>query len=110
MSAGTTTQQDQGQALQDRGMLQPGTLPRTTIDGNLAISTDSPSTSSSNIVACGVTSHTIDILPPHGSTHITVTLLPMTAGVQQLSGLILQSSSDGRMYDRLQPFEVLVSA
>ena len=109
MSAATSTQ-DQGQASQDRGMLRAGTLPRATIDsGNLAFPTDSPMTSSSSIVACGVTAHTIDTLPPHGSVQITMSLLPLTAGVQQLTGLVLQGSSDGRMYDRLQPFEVLVS-
>ncbi|KAL3157424.1 hypothetical protein ABBQ32_011895 [Trebouxia sp. C0010 RCD-2024] len=93
---------------QDRGMLQPSAMPRLTADtGNLASANDSASKS---IVACGVTSHTIDTLAPRGSTQITMSLMPLSQGVQQLSGLVLQGSHDGRVYDRLQPFEVLVGA
>lgn len=92
-------------AAQDRGMLRPSAMPRLTAD--LASATDS---ANSSIVACGVTSHTIDTLAPHGTTQVTMSLLPMSQGVQQLSGLVLQSSNDGRVYDKLQPFEVLVRA
>lgn len=93
-------------AAQDRGMLRPSAMPRHTAD-NLASANDIANRS---IVACGVTSHTVDTLAPHGSTQITMSLLPLAQGVQQLSGLILQGSNDGRVYDRLQPFEVLVGA
>ena len=103
--AGVHVIKAQPPAAQDRGMLQPSAIPRVTAD--LASSFDS---AISSIVACGVTSHTIDTLAPHGSTQITVSLLPLSQGVQQLSGLVLQGSDDGRVYDRLQPLEVLVSA
>ena len=80
-------------------------MPRLTAD--LASANDS---ANSSIVACGVTSHTIDTLAPHGTTQITMSLLPLSQGVQQLTGLILQGSNDGRVYDKLQSFEVLVRA
>lgn len=92
-------------AAQDRGMLRPSAIPKLTAD--LMSPNDS---ANGSIVACGVTSHTIDMLAPHGSTQITVSLLPLSQGVQQLSGLVLQASSDGRVYDKLQPVEVLVGA
>lgn len=92
-------------AAQDRGMLRPSAMPRLTAD--LASAIDSVH---SSIVACGVTSHTVDTLAPHSSTEIKVLLLPLSLGVQQLSGLVLQGSNDGRVYDKLQPFEVLVNA
>ena len=89
-------------------MLRPSAMPRLTADSsNLASANDSASKS---IVACGVTSHTIDTLAPRGSTQFTLSLLSLSQGVQQLSGLVLQGSNDGRVYDRLQPFEVLVGA
>ena len=92
-------------AAQDRGMLRPTAMPRLTAD--LASANDS---ANSSILACGVTSHTIDTLAPHGTTQITMSLLPLSQGVQQLTGLILQGSNDGRVYDKLQSFEVLVRA
>ena len=92
-------------AAQDRGMLRPTAMPGLTAD--LTSASDS---ANSSIVACGVTSHTIDTLAPHSSTQITVSLLPLSQGVQQLSGLVLRGSNDGRVYDKLQPFEVLVRA
>lgn len=92
-------------AAQDRGMLRSSAVPRPTADVAPA-----NSSANSSIIACGVTSHTIDTLAPHGNTQITMSLLPLCRGVQQLSGLVVQGSSDGRVYDKLLPFEVLVRA
>ena len=74
----------QAGALQDRGMLQPSASPslRVTADGgDVLLSGDA---ASSSIVACGVTAHTIETLPPRGTTHLTLSFLPLALGVQQL--------------------------
>ena len=106
--AGQAAGRDQASASQDRGMLQPTSGPRVTVDNvNAAVMGDN---ASSGIVACGVTAHMIETLAPHGSMQVTMSLLPLCQGVQQLSGLALQGSDDGRMYDRVQPMEVLVHA
>lgn len=105
LTAGAEVTKAPPPAAQDRGMLRPSAMPRVTADP--ASANDS---AHSSIVACGVTSHTIDTLAPHSSTQITLSLLPLSQGVQQLSGLVLQGSNDGRVYDKLQPFEVLVRA
>ena len=67
-------------------------------------------TKASSIVACGVTKQTIHVLPPRGSTDLTLSFLPLAKGVQQLSGLHLQGTDDDRLYDRLQSIDILVSA
>lgn len=100
----------QAGALQDRGMLQPSASPslRVTADGgDVLLSGDA---ASSSIVACGVTAHTIETLPPRGTTHLTLSFLPLALGVQQLRGLLLQGVDDSRVYDRLQPVDILVAA
>jgi len=103
-----TTQQ--AGALQDRGMLRPSASPslRVTADGgDVLLSGDA---ASSSIVACGITAHTIETLPPRGVTHLTLSFLPLALGVQQLQGLLLQGVDDSRVYDRLQPVDILVAA
>ena len=93
--------------MQDRGMLRPS-VSRVTADGHdLSTSSDAPS---SSIVACGVTAHTIETLPPRGTTLVTMSFVPLSLGVQQLGGLLLQGSDDSRVYDRLQPIDILVTA
>ena len=105
--AGPAAGRDQAPASQDRGMLQPSSGPRVTTDNaSAAVMGDS----SSSIVACGVTAHMIETLAPHGSMQVTMQLLPLCQGVQQLSGLALQGTDDSRMYDKIQPMEVLVHA
>ena len=103
---GSATTKEQGTATQDRGMLQPSALLRATTDNPASVN----GAANSNIVACGVTAQIIDVLAPHGSAEVTVSLLPLCKGTQQLSGLVLQGSHDGRIYDGLQPFEVLVTS
>ncbi|DBA72960.1 TPA: hypothetical protein ACH3X2_009909 [Trebouxia sp. C0005] len=107
--AESDTTQEAG-ALQDRGMLRPSASPslRVTVDGgDVLLSGDA---ASSSIVACGVTAHTIETLPPRGVTHLTLSFLPLALGVQQLRGLLLQGVDDSRVYDRLQPVDILVAA
>ena len=87
-------------------MLRPAAVPRATADST-SVTSDA---ASSSIVACGITSHVVDTLPPHGSAEVSISLLPLSQGVQQLSGVLLQGSSDGRIYDRMQPLEVHVNA
>lgn len=95
------------QALQDRGMLRPNASLRVTADDD-DLST-SHGTTNSSIVACGVTAHTVETLPPRGSICFTLSFLPLLPGVQQLNGILLQGSDDGRVYDRLQAVDVFVS-
>ncbi len=105
-----STRDEQAPAMHDRGMLRPGAIPtpRVTADGGDLSA--SAGIMKSSIVACGVTAHTIETLAPRGSTQITLSFLPLSLGVQQLSGLLLQGSDNNRIYDRLQPVDVLVSA
>ena len=89
-------------------MLQlPGT-------GNPRFTLDMPSkqeeAESQSIVPCGITTHEVDQLPPKGSKLIDVSFLALAAGVHQLAGLTLNASDSTRVYDRLQPVDVLVQA
>lgn len=109
LSAGSAVATNEGLPALDRGMLRANALPGATADSG-SQSTSATEGAGSNIVACGVTTHIIEMLAPHSSTKVTVSLLPLSQGVQQLKGLILQGSNDGRIYDTLQPVEVLVGA
>ena len=91
----------------DRGMLQ---LPANAGSRITADISSSPQEAESKIVPCGITKHEVDQLPPHGSKLIDVSFVALSAGVQQLSGLALQASDDSRVYDRLQPVDILVEA
>lgn len=109
MASESSTTQQAG-ALQDRGMLRPSASPslRVTADGgDVLLPGDA---ASSSIVACGVTTRTVETLPPRGTAQFTLSFLPLALGVQQLSGLLLQGVDDSRVYDRLQPVDILVAA
>lgn len=105
MMSGPDTSIKQATANQDQGMVR--SLAESTVAADLLTTA---ATKASSIVACGVTKHTIDVLPPRGSTDLTLSFLPLAKGVQQLSGLHLQGTDDDRLYDRLQLIEILVSA
>ena len=91
-------------SLQDEGMV------RSPAELTMAADLLTPSAARASIVACGVTRHTVDILPPRGSIDLTLSFLPLAKCVQQLSGLQLQGADDDRLYDRLQSIDILVSA
>lgn len=91
----------------DRGMLQLPANPSSRITADMNAN---PQEAESQIVACGITKHEVDQLPPHGSKLIDVSFVALAAGVQQLSGLALQASDSSRVYDRLQPIDILVEA
>ena len=62
-----------------------------------------------SIVTYGVTQHVVDSLPPNGSKLVNMTFLALSAAVKQLgSGLLLQAGNTGKVYDRVQPVDVLV--
>lgn len=92
----------------DRGMLQLPLAPsnRPTAD----VAPTSPGSEASSIIPSGITKHVIDQLSPNSSKLIGVSFLALSAGVHQLSGLTLQASDGSRVYDRLQPMDILVHA
>ena len=92
---------------QDRGMLQLPANPSSRITADMNAN---PQEAESQIDACGITKHEVDQLPPNGSKLIDVSFVALAAGVQQLSGLALQASDSSRVYDRLQPIDILVEA
>lgn len=93
---------------QDRGMLQ---LPTASSNRATADIAPTPSQAEANsIIPCGITKHVVEQLPPKGSRLIDVSFLALSAGVHQLSGLALQDIDSSRVYDQLQPVDILVQA
>lgn len=107
LDAGSLDAVDQASTAVDRGMLQLPEVPnqRATAD----ISAVAQQAMTPSIVTYGVTEQVVDSLPPHGSELVNMSFLALSPGVQQLgSGLLLQAGNTGRIYDRLQPVDVLV--
>ena len=108
--AGPDVSKSQVSVVQDQGMLRaPADASLRTAAGG-ADALISTSLKANNVVACGATKYTVDTLPPRGSTSLSLSFIPLAKGVQQVSGLHLQGTDDDRLYDRLQPIEIYVSA
>ena len=86
-------------------MLQLPANPNSRITADM---NSNPQEAENQIIPCGITKHEVDQLPPNGSKLIDVSFVALSAGVQQLSGLALQASDNSRVYDRLQPVDILV--